>query len=147
MRFLTIIAALLSLTLAAAQAITGQLGDAPIATNNPAGVSYQAVLLKKNTTGIRGYVTGTSNGNGTGVQFNVNLFGFPDEKENGPFIYHIHALPVPSDGNCTGTLAHLDPFVRGETPPCDPTQPQTCQVGDLSGKHGNITTSGTFQTT
>jgi len=52
-------------------------------------------------------------------------------------VYHIHDQPVPADGNCTGTLAHLDPYVRGEVPPCDATQPQTCQVGDLAGKHGN----------
>lgn len=49
--------------------------------------------------------------------------------------YHIHAHPVPSDGNCYGTGAHLDPYNRGEKPPCDLSQPQTCQVGDLSGKH------------
>lgn len=53
--------------------------------------------------------------------------------------YHIHVLPVPANGNCTETLGHLDPYKRGEIPPCDNTQPQTCQVGDLSGKHGNIT--------
>lgn len=46
---------------------------------------------------------------------------------------------MPSDGNCTATKAHQDPYIRGEKPLCDPTQPQTCQVGDLSGKHGNIT--------
>lgn len=47
-------------------------------------------------------------------------------------------MPVPKDGNCTGTLAHHDPFVRGEDPKCDPEEPQTCQVGDLSGKYGGI---------
>ncbi|KAJ9660955.1 hypothetical protein H2201_006683 [Coniosporium apollinis] len=31
----------------------------------------------------------------------------------------------------------------GEETPCDATAPQTCQVGDLGGKHGNIT-SGSF---
>ena len=73
-------------------------------------------------------------------------------------MYHIHAAPVPADGNCTGTLAHLDPYIRGEvsppfsptkqphlthsqTPACDPKLPQTCQVGDLSGKHGSINTT------
>ena len=61
-------------------------------------------------------------------------------------VYHIHDQPVPADGNCTGTKAHLDPYIRGEKPPCDPTMPQMCQVGDLSGKHGNITASP-FQTT
>lgn len=29
-------------------------------------------------------------------------------------VYHIHVAPVSGDGNCTNTLAHLDPFVRGE---------------------------------
>ncbi|KAL6718068.1 hypothetical protein ACLMJK_004153 [Lecanora helva] len=137
-------AALSSLALAAAQApvpgVTGKLGDAPITTNNPAGVTYTAFLPNSNSTGVRGYVAATSSANGTGVSFNVNLYGFPSPSL-GPFLYHIHDQPVPSDGNCTGTLAHLDPFVRGEMPPCDATQPQTCQVGDLSGKHGNITTS------
>lgn len=56
-------------------------------------------------------------------------------------VYHIHDQPVPANGNCTATLAHQDPYIRGEMPPCDPTQPQTCQTGDLAGKHGNITTS------
>lgn len=60
-------------------------------------------------------------------------------------VYHIHDAPVPADGNCTGTLAHLDPTQRGEQPPCDSTKPQTCQVGDLAGKHGKITSSP-FQT-
>ena len=56
-------------------------------------------------------------------------------------VYHIHEKPVPADGNCTGTGAHLDPYKRGETPPCDASKPETCQTGDLSGKHGNLTTS------
>ena len=46
--------------------------------------------------------------------------------------------PVPANGNCTATLAHLDPYIRGEATTCDKTAPETCQVGDLSGKHGAI---------
>jgi hypothetical protein len=53
--------------------------------------------------------------------------------------FHIHAHTVPDDGNCTSTLAHLDPFLRGEDPACNHTFPQTCQVGDLAGKYGKIT--------
>lgn len=53
-------------------------------------------------------------------------------------VYHIHDQPVPADGNCSGTLAHLDPFKRGEKPPCDKSRPDTCQVGDLGGKYGDI---------
>jgi len=91
-----------------------------------------------NTTNIRGYIAATSNANGTGVVFNINFYGFPD-MSLGPFVYHIHAFPVPASGNCTETLGHIDPYIRGEIPPCDNTQPETCQVGDLAGKHGNIT--------
>jgi hypothetical protein len=29
-------------------------------------------------------------------------------------------------------------FVRTENPTCDSDHPETCQVGDLSGKHGSI---------
>ena len=61
-------------------------------------------------------------------------------------VYHIHDQPVPSNGNCTATLAHLDPYIRGEVPPCDRTRLQTCQVGDLSGKYGTIPGTGTYQT-
>jgi hypothetical protein len=53
-------------------------------------------------------------------------------------VYHLHVDPVPEDGNCSKTLAHLDPVARGEATPCDKTKPESCQVGDLSGKHGSI---------
>jgi len=161
------LAALSGLALVNAQApgtvgpgTTGKLGNALITTNNPAGVTYTATLPNRNTTTIRGYVSATSNANGTGVLFNVNLFGFTNVGTEGPFresshmsflnarqtnqsaaVYHIHDQPVPADGKCAGTLAHLDPFIRGEIPPCDATHPETCQVGDLSGKHGNITST------
>lgn len=52
--------------------------------------------------------------------------------------YHLHAAPVPEDGNCTGTMAHLDPYMRGQDPPCDMEMPQTCEVGDLAGKYGKV---------
>ncbi|OCL12959.1 Cu,Zn superoxide dismutase-like protein, partial [Glonium stellatum] len=115
---------------------TGKLGDAPVVTNNPIGASYYATLPNKATESVRGTVYAVSSPTGKGVDFDVTLSGLP--AEGGPFLYHIHAAPVPADGNCTGTLAHLDPFIRGEDPPCDPTQKQTCQVGDLSGKYGKI---------
>lgn len=118
---------------------TGKLGNAAVVTGNPAGVTYTAVLPNSATSGIRGFISGTTAPGGTGVTFNVNFYGFPSAAL-GPFLYHIHDQPVPADGNCTGTLAHLDPYIRGEIPPCDPSQPATCQVGDLAGKHGNITT-------
>ena len=36
-------------------------------------------------------------------------------------------------------MGHLDPTQRGELHSCEVEAPQTCQAGDLAGKHGNIT--------
>jgi len=52
--------------------------------------------------------------------------------------YHIHLRPVPENGDCLETRGHLDSYVRGDTPPCDSSMPQTCEVGDLSGKYGTV---------
>jgi len=52
--------------------------------------------------------------------------------------FHIHEKPVPTDGNCTGTGAHLDPYLRTQVPACDSAKPATCEVGDLSGKYGAV---------
>lgn len=83
----------------------------------------------------------SSTSGGSGVNVAVNFTGFPSEASYGPFVYHIHALAVPADGNCSATMGHLDPTDRGEYYPCNVGAPATCQVGDLSGKHGNITAS------
>jgi len=154
MRSSTVLSVLSTLALVSAQ--TGKLGDAPVVTNNPIGASYYATLPNKESESVRGTVYVVSSPTGKGVDFDITLSGLP--AEGGPFctsnpillthsaleltvffpVYHIHTAPVPPDGNCTGTLAHLDPYVRSEDPPCDPTQKQTCQVGDLSGKYGKI---------
>jgi hypothetical protein len=45
--------------------------------------------------------------------------------------------PVPAEnGTCADTGGHLDPYKRTDTPPCESSLPQTCEVGDLSGKYG-----------
>jgi len=124
--------------------VTGILGNATVVEDNPPGLIYTATLPTKQffnpedpRGNIKGSVSATANPNGIGVSFNVNFENLPTS--GGPFLYHLHVAPVPEDGNCTKTLGHLDPFVRGETPACDPNLPQTCQVGDLSGKNGKIT--------
>jgi hypothetical protein len=132
-----------------AQITTGQLGNATQNLNNPEGAAYRAVVAD-NAMGITGSITAVSAGD-KGVEFAVDFENLPTE--GGPFrrfgmhrakkaieltftAYHTHVMPVSSDGNCTSTLGHLDPFIRGETPPCAPDQPETCQVGDLAGKYG-----------
>lgn len=50
--------------------------------------------------------------------------------------YHIHTHPISSDGNCSSALGHLSPNGIPDKPACNQLQPQTCQEGDLAGKHG-----------
>ncbi|KAF2691000.1 Cu,Zn superoxide dismutase-like protein [Lentithecium fluviatile CBS 122367] len=123
--------------LAVATAATAQTLPAPVIESNPVGAQYLAVLPDKSTTTLRGSLQIQSSADGKGVDISVAVSGLP--AEGGPFMYHIHEKPVPTDGNCTGTGAHLDPYKRGEAPICDASKPETCQTGDLSGKHGNIT--------
>jgi len=52
--------------------------------------------------------------------------------------YHIHEFPVSPNLNCSSAGVHLDPYNATESPPCDPTQSDKCQVGDLAGKHGSM---------
>ncbi|KAF5544064.1 cytosolic Cu Zn superoxide dismutase [Fusarium mexicanum] len=118
--------------------------NAPRVNDNPIGVKYKATLPKEPffkdaaiDGNVKGFIEAEAPSDGHGVQFKVQFSNLP--KEGGPFTYHIHVEPVPENGNCTATLAHLDPFARGEEPPCDPEKPASCQVGDNSGKHGKIT--------
>jgi hypothetical protein len=86
---------------------TGKLGNASVVTTNPGGVTYTAILPDTPNTSIRGYVAGTSNANGTGVNFNINIYGLPD-MSLGPFsTFNPHPVCVdfplnrslPTDGN------------------------------------------------
>lgn len=137
--------------------------DAPETVDNPLGITYQAKLPETSRTGIRGTINATAHSSGRGVVFVLDLWGF--DNTEGPFrklhtcfdqtnkqtnkivklttttAYHLHVDPVPTDGSCGPTKDHLDPFGRGQTPPCDDAQPQTCEPGDLSGKFGRLTTS------
>lgn len=106
---------------------------APESHDSPVGASYRAKFDK----GVEGYVNFSSK-NGS-VLVDVNLSGLPDY--GGPFMYHIHELPVPSDGNCTGTKAHFNPYNGHEKAPT----PAELEVGDLSGRHGEIETQS-FET-
>ncbi|RFU78112.1 cu,zn superoxide dismutase [Trichoderma arundinaceum] len=117
--------------------------DAPVVSGNPQGIEYKATLPKHPfysdaalVGNVKGYVSAVAAPGGKGVKFTIQFENFP--KKGGPFMYHIHEMPA-TNGNCTSTLAHLDPYHRGETPACDASKPETCQVGDLSGKYGKIT--------
>ncbi len=64
--------------------VTGKLGDATVVDDNEAGVTYTAFLPNRTTSDLRGFVAGTSNANGTGVNFAISVSGFPDPSL-GPF--------------------------------------------------------------
>jgi hypothetical protein len=127
----------------------GLNGTALAQTNLPTS-TYRATLPASmfnnlvNAT-VRGYIEGV--GTPSGVRFTVNLTGLPDQAKYGPFNWHIHTLPVPADGNCTATTSHFDPTNRGELVMCEAARPETCQAGDLAGKHGGkIATPSVFST-
>ncbi|OAA62625.1 cytosolic cu zn superoxide dismutase [Niveomyces insectorum RCEF 264] len=128
--------------------LTGEeqkLGNATVTVNNPPGEAYVATLPSKafdaaaypDGGNAKGSIWAEARPDGIGVVFKVNFSNLP--KTGGPFTYHIHANPVPADGNCTSTGGHLDPFGREDDPACNSKLKQTCQVGDLAGKHGKIT--------
>lgn len=127
----------------------GLNGTATAQTSMPVA-TYRATLpptMFNNLVGtnVTGYVQGI--GSPEGVRFTVQLSGLPNQAQYGPFNWHIHTLPVPTDGNCTATTSHFDPTNRGELIMCDASQPATCQAGDLAGKHGGkIATPGNFST-
>ncbi|KAF1810340.1 Cu,Zn superoxide dismutase-like protein [Eremomyces bilateralis CBS 781.70] len=115
---------------------TGKLGDAAETTDNPLGAVYVASFSPKGSSKVSGSIVASSGPDGEGVHFSVSVSGLP--ADSGPFGFHLHAAPVPADGGCNATLAHLDPYIRGADTPCDKTKPETCEVGDLSGKHGAL---------
>ncbi|KAL6709129.1 Cell surface superoxide dismutase [Cu-Zn] 4 [Coniothyrium glycines] len=122
----------------APNATGGLLGTASAETNQPA-TTYTATLPDSMFnplvgTTIQGSLQAV--GGPQGVTFTVNITNLPSQSEFGPFNWHIHTLPVPADGNCTATLGHLDPTNRGELYACLASRPETCQAGDLAGKHG-----------
>ncbi len=68
--------------------VTGVLGDAEVVNDNPEGVTYTANLLDKNTSSIRGYISGSSAPDGKGVVFTVEFTGFPSTALGPYSMYH-----------------------------------------------------------
>ncbi|CAK39892.1 hypothetical protein AnigIFM59636_007504 [Aspergillus niger] len=131
----TFLATATALCLSATATAQGASTNAPVVTDND-DVLYYAQLQPKDNTTVRGSVTIFPKPDSVGVLVSAQFWGIPDNDQQ--LVYHIHQKPVPQDGNCYSTGAHLDPYGRGDATPCDINAPQTCQVGDLSGKHGPI---------
>ncbi|RVD83903.1 uncharacterized protein DFL_005675 [Arthrobotrys flagrans] len=112
---------------------TGEKGDAPVTTGNSDRIVYEAFVTSDDVESVRLNFTGTEDGVGVLVQA---CFTGISSSQPGPYPYHVHDFVVGPNGNCTATGAHLDPYLRGEVTACDADAPETCQVGDLSGKYG-----------
>jgi len=82
--------ALTSISIASAQVVTGQLGDAIRVANDPAGAAYQAVIPVGKYGTVQGTVTAVSAGE-QGTQFEIDFSGLPTT--GGPFRKsHVHSL-------------------------------------------------------
>ncbi|RAH68806.1 Cu,Zn superoxide dismutase-like protein, partial [Aspergillus aculeatinus CBS 121060] len=104
---------------------------APVITNNQ-DLTYVAHILRDPHSGIEGVVTASPGPNNTGVQIKLHFSGL---RETSRYLYHIHYQPMPESGDCKGTAGLLNPY-NAQEDPCNAAEPQTCGVGDLSGKHG-----------
>lgn len=112
--------------------VSGYVDAAAVQSTNTSGVMYYVQLQLPSTGGPFGMLQPS------------RYSDVPQLLMQNP-AYHVHVNPIDSTGNCTSAGGHLDPANRTETPPCDPTAPQTCQDGDLSGKYGAINgTSASF---
>ncbi|KAI8351346.1 superoxide dismutase [Mortierella sp. GBAus27b] len=116
--------------------IAALLAVAGIATAQT--TDYKSGKAHIDQAGIDAVVTFEKVAGGVNVTVVVNK-GLTKELQILPegFDYHVHVKPV-IGGNCTTTGGHLDPFNIGPKP-CDPKNMTSCQVGDLSGKWGNLT--------
>ncbi|KAL5611864.1 uncharacterized protein BROUX77_002020 [Berkeleyomyces rouxiae] len=107
--------------------------DAPIIVDNVPRTTYVADIKGSHE---NGRVISYSDPTGLGTIFRLKMNGLSPHE--GPYTYHIHEKPV-KDADCGTTGEHLDPYHNGVFPECDPNRPETCQLGDLSGKHNNVT--------
>jgi Cu/Zn superoxide dismutase len=96
--------------------------------------------------GVAGTIVFTQANSAQRTQVQLSLSGLA--KQAGQ--YHVHVTPiaggVASGQECSGASVggHFNP--RGGTLPCDPLAPSKCEVGDLSGKHGNFSELETVST-
>lgn len=129
MRLTSRVITLLSLALCAFAAVAPQVSDSR-------KQKYEAKFNK----GVKGSIKFNSDSKGE-VKVQAKLQKLP--KEGGPFLYYIHEKPVPSNGDCAAIMGNFNPYMGSQNATLNATLNATeaagIEVGDLSGKHGNIT--------
>ncbi len=96
--------------------------------------------------GVTGVIVFTQPDTTQLTQVQVNLSGLASQAGQ----YHVHVTPinssVTSGQECSQTSVggHFNP--RGVVGTCNSSNPSTCEVGDLSGKHGDFSLLATVAT-
>ncbi|CDO96203.1 unnamed protein product [Kluyveromyces dobzhanskii CBS 2104] len=109
-----------------------EVQSAPVVYENPEKACYLAEFPHTGSDKVGGYITFTSL---DGIaKVNVRISSLEPNLQ-----YHIHEKPVnQSDSTCASTKEHLNPY--NGVVPCG-KDISKCEVGDLSGKYGNIDSS------
>ena len=103
--------------------------SAPLIYGNPDDACFVSEFPATGSNKIGGYITFTALDGLAKVNIKISSM-----EPN--LLYHIHAKPVdPSDETCDSTGGHFNPY--NGTSPCGKDLSK-CEVGDLSGKYGNI---------
>lgn len=96
-----------------------------------------AVASVTGSQGVSGYFQFISAYKSSEVKVIYRITGL-DTYKSDVFTYHVHTNPVGPNNDCAATLEHLNPVRLPETEVCEPQNLATCEVGDLSGKHGKL---------
>lgn len=89
--------------------------------------------------GIHGHFLFSSDAHQEDVRVRLNIEGLESSALVGRhYHYHVHVNPVGKYHDCDATGGHLNPANLLESTVCNPKDLETCQVGDMSTKHGDI---------
>lgn len=115
------------------------------------GINVQAVF---DMGGVRGYIQFSQKAPSEPVEIHVNLEGLEQFADSYP--WHAHDFPVRTgllrDYPCSGAEVggHYDPLDAINNPnydnDCNPNNASACEVGDFSGKLGNLRNDQQWQT-
>ncbi|KAA1074268.1 hypothetical protein PGT21_003787 [Puccinia graminis f. sp. tritici] len=123
----------------------GALSDPTGAVSSSTDIPSETMAMASFTgSGITAHFQFSYNPTSSTSRVNVVVTGLKDGFNNP---YHIHTYSSAKYGSCTSTGPHFNP-TNATAEHCDPANPTLCEVGDLSGKHGNLESRGNeFRTT
>ncbi|KAH9818725.1 Cu/Zn superoxide dismutase [Melampsora americana] len=105
----------------------------------------EAIAYVDGEFGVKGYVKFIAPYKSDEVKVIISIAGLDKYSgATGPFPYHVHVNPI-KNKDCESALGHLNPFKLPETEVCNPKDFKSCEVGDLSGKHGKLTPAKPFR--